>query len=212
MLGLGMSNENELVQSVKDRPEDTSRVHTPTPASRGSPQRRASPVPANLPPSNAPNGYDSGNDTEPEDVPSNAQPSFGAFSSFYTYHTAATSPSSSTLQLDSTSTIPPTPSFNTPGLRRSISADRLTMRPTKAAAPPPLIRTYSEGPNSYEAGPTVEATILTPPGTRVHANGKGTDVISVLNAFCGDHTYLNQPDGPVYGSDTESSDGRQPLK
>ncbi|KAG8745699.1 hypothetical protein FRC10_007179 [Ceratobasidium sp. 414] len=215
MLDLGMINENELVQSVKDRPEDTSRVHTPTPASRGSPQRQASSVPANLPASDdtsAPNEHDSRNDTEPEDGPSTAQPSLGTFSSFHTYHTAATSPSSSTSQLDSASPIPPTPSFNGPGLRRSISADRLTMRPTRAAAPPPLIRTCSEGPNSYNADHTVEATLLTPPGTRVHGDGKGADIISVLNAFCGDHTYLNQPDGPVYGSDTESSDDRQPSK
>ncbi|KAG9101036.1 hypothetical protein FRC06_003427 [Ceratobasidium sp. 370] len=215
MLDLGMINENELVQSAKDRPEDTSRVHTPTPASRGSPQRKAPPVPVNLPAGgdmSASNEYDSGNDTDPEDVPSTAQPSLGTFSSFHTYHTAATSPSSSTSQLDSTGPIPPTPSFNGSGLRRSISADRLTMRPTKTAAPPPLIRTYSEGPNSYNADPTTETTLLTPAGSRVHGSAKGADIISVLNAFCGDHTYLNQPDGPVYGSDTESSDGRQPLK
>ncbi|KAG9090671.1 hypothetical protein FS749_000368 [Ceratobasidium sp. UAMH 11750] len=208
MLDLGMNNKNE---SVEGRPEAASRVHTPIATSRGLPQRKTSPVPANLPASDAPNGYDSGSDTEPEDVSSNAQPSLGAFGSSYTYHTAATSPSSSALQLDSTGSIPPTPPFNTPDLRRSISADRLTMRPTKPSAPPPLIRTYSERPTLYDAGPTVDATILTPPGT-VRGGGKGTDVISVLNAFCGDHTYLNQLDGLVYGSDTESGDGRHPLR
>ncbi|QRV76539.1 RasGEF domain protein [Ceratobasidium sp. AG-Ba] len=219
MLIKEMGYENQSA-SMNNSNEDTSRVHTPTPISRTFPRHEILSAPVILPPidvTGAPTDYDSGNDTELEEI-SNAQPSLGAFSSFDTRPTAATSPDSSILQTDLANTVLSTLSPSFSSLRKSISADRLTARSTQTVVPPPLVRTKSEGPTValFASMDPISAHFTEPllssdRATKIHARAAGNntrmDVNALLNTFCGDHGYLNRSDGSIYASDSESNDG-----
>jgi hypothetical protein len=140
-------------------------------------------------------GYDSSNDTEPEEVRGGLHT---AFTSFNSYRTANTSPAISEQNLTHLGS-PNEPSHG-PEIRRTISADRLTMRPFSPLSPPPLLRTRSDGPSlvvlpsantpndsttpSYSISPTIP--MPAPPQVT-----KLADANSVLNAFCGQQIYSN---------------------
>ncbi|KAG8775744.1 hypothetical protein FRC12_001291 [Ceratobasidium sp. 428] len=211
MMDVGMTTNDSKISKDTTEPSMI-RVHTPSPVSRAYPGHL--PVPGSTPAITDLDAidYDSGNDTEPEDSSSNPQSSLGAFKSFLTYHTAASSLNSSPLNANPPNTIPSIPFLNALNLRRSISADRLTMRPT----PPPLIRTQSDSPSVHSApsssiptlaslhNPLHSLSSLTLPGVRVSGNDGGADINTLLNAFCGDHVYISQPNGPIYTENVET--------
>ncbi|CUA76706.1 Ras guanine nucleotide exchange factor K [Rhizoctonia solani] len=102
-----------------------------------------------------------------------------------------------------------------PGLkvRRSVSADRLTMRPL-SPAPPPLLRTNSDGPSlliiqssgALNRPDALARMAYAPPSPRVN---KLADANSILNTFCGRQVYSN-PYSPDYiNSDSESGDDQR---
>lgn len=146
---------------------------------------------------------DSEDDTEPEEPQEGIQPSFGTLGSFDAYHTAATSPATSIQQnetLTPARAISPSPSASP--LRRSISADRVTMRPTKSPnAPPPLVRAQSEGQtltsatqnSAYFIPPAKSPTkpsFLTAPTTANRARASSvTEANAVLNTYSGRSVY-----------------------
>lgn len=88
-------------------------------------------------------GYDSSNDTEPEERSAGLQTVFSSFNSFQTVDTSPATSQRNLFHLapSEVSAL----STDVSRLRRSISADRLTMRSPKSPIPPPLLRTKSDG-------------------------------------------------------------------
>ncbi|KAG8794195.1 hypothetical protein FRC12_000214 [Ceratobasidium sp. 428] len=212
-----MTNDNK---TPKDASEPSLiHVHMPTPFPRAYPRDRIIPVPESTPAITNLDTIDcnSGNDTEPEDNSSDVQSLLGDFKPVSTYHTAVSSLNSSPLIIDSPTTIPSVPFLNAPNLRRSTSADRLTMRPT----PPPPIRTQPERPSVHSApsssiptltsphDPFLSPSSLTLPGVRV--SGGGANINTLLNAFCGDRVYICQPNSPIYAENVESKTLVEPV-
>ncbi|KAG9125128.1 hypothetical protein FRC07_008872 [Ceratobasidium sp. 392] len=193
-----MTTKNKDIHHTVDT-TNRSDIDTPTA------DTRLIPAPANLNKMTVLNDYDSGNDTELEDFSSNPHDSFAAFKSLLSYHTAASSLNASPIQLDDSPFPPVMSSLSAPSLRRSISADRITMRPT----PPPLLRTQSEGPQLLgTTSPSAPAfqnqsfsvSTSTLPGVSVSGSDDVSNVNAALNQFCGDHVYISQPNGPIYAS------------
>ncbi|CAE6408309.1 unnamed protein product [Rhizoctonia solani] len=200
----------------REHSESTSRVNTPTPgniAGDASLLFRASLVPASANSVTNTTGYDSSNDTEPEESKGGLRTEFTSFNS---YRTADTSPAISEQNLAHLS--PPNEAALGLRIRRSISADRLTMRPFSPPAPPPLLRTRSDGPSllilpnlsapneSTTPSHPVSPTIHVPPSLRVN---KLADANNVLNAFCGQQIYSNLYSLNSTSSDNESGDDQR---
>ncbi|KAF8609632.1 ras GEF [Ceratobasidium sp. AG-I] len=230
MLNMMLDNEKMPMECSK---ESEPRLDTTDPASQArGPHDSLAPLPKILLPhapfmkSGAPSTPDSGDDTEPDELQGGIQPSFGTLGSFNGYYTAATSPTTSVQQnetLTPSRTLSPSPSA--PPLRRSISADRLTMRPTRPPnIAPPLVRTQSDGQTLVSAirksiislspgkSPT-KPSFLTAPSTATRPRASS---ISEANAAL--NTYSAQPiysihSGLVYtSSDTESSSDQMTKK
>ncbi|KAJ1311462.1 hypothetical protein OPQ81_009951 [Rhizoctonia solani] len=134
----GVSKEQEYSES-------TSRMNTPTPGNIMNDASSLFSTSLATSSTNKPipmTGYDSSNDTEPEEAKGGIPTTFTSFNS---YQTADTSPAISEHDLEQS-----TPSNGVTHrlrVRRSISADRLTMRPFGPPAPPPLLRARSDGPS-----------------------------------------------------------------
>ncbi|CAE6448402.1 unnamed protein product [Rhizoctonia solani] len=204
------------VSKEQEHPESTSRMNTPTPgnvADGGSSPFCASSTP-NLtenPVSTA--GYDSSNDTEPEEVRRNMRT---AFTSFNSYRTADTSPAGSEPNLEQLA--PPNGATLSLKVRRSISADRLAMRSYNPPAPPPLLRTRSDGPSLLVSqgpnAPSESETIVFPisPSTHVPPSpriNRLVDANNILNTFCGRQIYSSPYNPNCISSDNESGDDQR---
>ncbi|CAE6476596.1 unnamed protein product [Rhizoctonia solani] len=199
----GVSKEQEHLES-------TSRMNTPTP---GNVADDASSLLRTSSTLNFTNKlirtaeYESSNDTEPEEGRGGIHTTLTSFNS---YRTGDTSPA------DSKRNLAQRASSNGVILglkvRRSVSADRLTMRPFSPSAPPPLLRTRSDGPSLLIQGsdtqnkPTLAPSIYVPPSPQVN---KLADANSILNTFCGRQTYSNPYNSNYISSDNESGDDQQ---
>ncbi|KAG8734143.1 hypothetical protein FRC11_010888 [Ceratobasidium sp. 423] len=201
------------VPKGQEHSESTSRMNTPTPGNvvdDASLLFRASLAPNSDNNPTYTTEYDSSNDTEPEEGKGDMRTAFTSFNSYRTADTSLAISERNLAQLTSSNGA-------APGLRvrRSISADRLTMRPLSPPAPPPLLRTRPDGPshlipqspnalNESAARPISPGTNL-PPSPRVN---KLVDANNILNTFCGQQVYSNIFN-PNYTSDNESGDDQQ---
>ncbi|CAE7060819.1 unnamed protein product [Rhizoctonia solani] len=196
--------------------ESTSRMNTPTPgnvANDASSLFRTSSTPnltSNLVKTT---GYDSSNDTELEEDKGGAHTTFASFNS---YQTADTSPADS--ERNPTQLVHPNGAILGLKVRRSVSADRLTMRPFTPPVPPPLLRTRSDGPSlvipqnlgalNKPGTPTctISPNTYMPPSPQVN---KLVDANNILNTFCGRQIYPNIYNPNYFSSDNESGDDQQ---
>ncbi|KDN50204.1 hypothetical protein RSAG8_01540, partial [Rhizoctonia solani AG-8 WAC10335] len=196
--------------------ESTSRMNTPTPgnvADDASSLFRTSSTPNLANNLFSTTKYDSSNDTDPEEGRGGMHT---VFTSFNSYRTADTSPADSERNLAQLAS----PNRSTHGIkaRRSVSADRLTMRSFSPPAPPPLLRTRSDGPSLLlpQSSGTLDKpdtharlispSIYVPPSPRVN---KLVDANSILNTFCGRQIYSNPYNSNYTSSDNESGDDQQ---